>query len=153
MTEQSETNGRNRRSWRNMLVKPREQLKHAFFFVGGGVLVASIFIAIVLVSLSQLMTYFEQTCGLDPAAGQTVMRAFSSTLVSALVLLILLSLFAFVVGVRLMHRIYGPMVPIQRHIAELKKGNYDSRIHLRKGDDLTELQDSLNDLAEYLKKK
>lgn len=58
--------------------------------------------------------------------------------------------FAFVVF--LTHRFYGPLVPIHRHIEELKKGNFTSRLKVRKKDELQELCDQLNDLSEELQK-
>lgn len=48
------------------------------------------------------------------------------------------------------HRIFGPTVPIQRHLDNLNEGNYESRIKLRPGDEFGPIADKLNTLAEKL---
>src|SRR5665213_295356 len=48
------------------------------------------------------------------------------------------------------HRIFGPTVPIRRHIQNLIKGDYQSRIHLRAGDEFKDIAAELNELAEKL---
>ncbi len=51
------------------------------------------------------------------------------------------------------HRIFGPTVPIRRHIQNLLAGKYDSRIHLRWGDEFKGIAKDLNLLAESLERK
>lgn len=48
------------------------------------------------------------------------------------------------------HRIFGPTVPIKRHLDNLINGRYDSRITLRPGDEFKDIADQLNVLAERL---
>lgn len=59
----------------------------------------------------------------------------------------------FIFAIILTHRFYGPMVPVLRHIEELRKGNYSSRIRLRQTDELQDLSEKLNALTEELEKK
>ncbi len=47
-------------------------------------------------------------------------------------------------------RTAGPLVAIQRHVGALTAGNFSSRVHIRRGDDLAELADTLNELAQSL---
>lgn len=51
------------------------------------------------------------------------------------------------------HKLIGPFRPFSRHIESLLQGDYDSRVHLRKGDiDMfVEYADNLNALSEKLK--
>ncbi len=53
------------------------------------------------------------------------------------------------------HRLIGPFRPFSRHVDELAKGNYSSRVTLRKGDVrmLNEYADKLNELAVNLETK
>jgi HAMP domain-containing protein len=51
------------------------------------------------------------------------------------------------------HKIFGPTVPIRRHIHKLIEGDYSSRVHLRDGDELSEISEELNQLAEVLAEK
>lgn len=49
------------------------------------------------------------------------------------------------------HRMVGPVIQMIRHVQELKNGNFNSRVVLRKGDAFQELADELNQLAEKSK--
>jgi HAMP domain-containing protein len=51
------------------------------------------------------------------------------------------------------HRIYGPTVALRRHIDNLKQGNYQARIRLRKHDELKNIAADLNSLAKILEEK
>ncbi|RZA13474.1 MAG: hypothetical protein EOP10_29670 [Proteobacteria bacterium] len=51
------------------------------------------------------------------------------------------------------HRLIGPTYAFRRHIKELTRGNYRSRVSLRKGDAFTEVADELNELAEKLSQR
>jgi signal transduction histidine kinase len=82
-----------------------------------------------------------------------IQGSLSSATYVAFGLMILVTGLAFAVGVRLSHRIYGPIVPINRFIEALSSGEYTARIALRKGDDMIELKDALNRLAEALEKR
>jgi len=53
-------------------------------------------------------------------------------------------------GFYITHRIVGPMVPIMRFIRELREGRYQSRLIIRGKDDLQDLADELNQLADNL---
>jgi methyl-accepting chemotaxis protein len=143
-------NGSDRRTLRGMLIKPREQIKYSFMFMGGGMLILTLFIGVVIYSLNRTMLSLEAAYGLDAEISQVIRSAFTSTLTVALLLSAVLAGFAFLLGIQMSHRIYGPLVPLQRQIGEIKKGNYAARVKLRKHDELVELQDSLNDLAESL---
>lgn len=61
--------------------------------------------------------------------------------------------FNFWYGVRLSHRIAGPMIQIQRVLEQASKGNYKVRIQLRSNDYLHEIGDGLNALLERLEKQ
>jgi signal transduction histidine kinase len=63
---------------------------------------------------------------------------------------ILLGVLVGVVSVMLSHKIYGPLVPLLRHVKALKEGSYASRVHLRATDEMGELATALNELAETL---
>ena len=58
--------------------------------------------------------------------------------------------FNFWYGMRLSHRIVGPMIQILRVLESATKGEYKSRIQLRSNDYLHEIGDELNVLLEKL---
>lgn len=51
------------------------------------------------------------------------------------------------------HRLIGPTYAFRRHIKELTRGNYKSRVKLRKGDAFMEVADDLNELAAKLEQR
>lgn len=141
-----------RRKLKGLFVKPREQIKYSFMFMGGGMLLLTLFIGVVMFTMNQTMISIEAAYGLDAEIANAIRGSLTATLAIALMLSAVLSAFAMMLGIQMSHRLYGPLIPIQKHIEELKNGNYASRIHLRKNDELQELQDSLNELAEELAK-
>jgi signal transduction histidine kinase len=67
-----------------------------------------------------------------------------------LLLVLIFTGFNFWYGVRLSHRIAGPMVQIKRVLEQALKGEYEKRIQLRSNDFLHEIGDELNLLLEKL---
>lgn len=63
-----------------------------------------------------------------------------------------LALICLMLWIYFSHRIFGPTVPIRRHVQKLSEGDYSSRIHLRSSDELKDLAEDLNHLAEVLAK-
>jgi hypothetical protein len=57
----------------------------------------------------------------------------------------------FYVAVHYTHKIYGPLVSINRFVDELVEGKTPSRLALRDGDELQDLASKLNILAEKYK--
>ena len=74
------------------------------------------------------------------------------TTVGLLVTLELLILAPFVIwlGLRMTHRIAGPLVRILAALQQMSLGNFNQHITLRKNDSLTELADAINKLGETL---
>jgi signal transduction histidine kinase len=139
-----------RRTPHGVLVRPRQQFKYAFLLVAGGILAQSLVIAVIAYFInSSVATVFDQN-HLDPGVGTTITHAINLALSILMLVAIGFALVAVLIGVKLSHRIYGPMVPFTRHIQHLKDGNYQVRMNLRKNDDMVELKDALNSLAASL---
>lgn len=141
------------RTLRGLFIRPREQVKYAFMFMGGGMLLLTLFIGVVIFSLNRTMLSIEIAYNLDTDVASAIRNSMTATLSIALLLSAVLSVFAFLLGIQVSHRLYGPLIPIQRHIGEMLKGNFSSRVALRKGDELLELQESLNGLATEFEKR
>lgn len=60
---------------------------------------------------------------------------------------------AFFLGLFVAHSTFGPKVRIKKHIDQLIKGDYSSRLSLRKKDQLKDIAEKLNSLTEELEKK
>ena len=54
-------------------------------------------------------------------------------------------------AVRFSHRVAGPAYRLMKAFGELKSGDLDCQIRLRRGDHLTEVADSFNELVDWLK--
>ena len=77
-------------------------------------------------------------------------RTVSWTMVLELIVLApLVSVF----GIRLSHKVAGPLVRIRAALADMAQGRFDIHIKLRKGDALTELAEDINRLAESLRNR
>lgn len=61
-----------------------------------------------------------------------------------------MGLFAFLLSIVITHRTVGPVYAFERHLRSLLRGDYKSRINLRKRDDFRELSRLLNEVAEKL---
>jgi nitrogen fixation/metabolism regulation signal transduction histidine kinase len=133
-----------------VLIRPRQQFRYAFVLVAGGILTQSLVVGILIYFINSTVANVIDSNHLSPEIGSTITGAISLALVLIMVVALALALVAVLIGVKLSHRIYGPLVPFTRHIEQLKAGNYSARIKLRKTDDLGELRDELNDLASVL---
>ena len=51
------------------------------------------------------------------------------------------------------HRIFGPLIPLDRFIEELKAGRYHARLKYREKDELREVMHMMNDLATKLEER
>jgi hypothetical protein len=59
----------------------------------------------------------------------------------------------FFVVFKMTHKIYGPLVGIERFVDQIADGDYRRRVIVRRGDDLVRLAAKLNAMAESLEKK
>lgn len=136
-----------RRPAKGTLIRPGPQLRYAMVLVGGGVIAQSLIVGTAMIFLRNSIRTITHVYQVDPTVGDTILRAISTALVLSLLVALGAAVAAMLIGIKLSHRIYGPLVPFMRHIDELKAGNFTSRIRLRKDDELFELRDGLNDLA------
>lgn len=55
------------------------------------------------------------------------------------------------IGIRLTHKVAGPLVRINAALQQMARGDFHVRLKLRKGDSLIEVADAINALAETLR--
>jgi signal transduction histidine kinase len=131
------------------LVRPRQQMVYAALMVGGLIL-ELILIWLFLDRLHELVEALASERLLHPAGAEVLYKALANAryiMMGSSVILILISAYA---GVTLSSRVYGPVVAFHRHVRRLIEGDYSSRVHLRRGDDLHDLRTVLNELAEVM---
>lgn len=147
---EANANPAGRRAPSGILIRPRQQFKYAFILVAGGIIAQSLVIGAMAYFINSTIANVIDTHHLDPEVGATITHAITLSMSLLMIIAVAFALVAVLIGVRLSHRIYGPLVPFTRHIDQLKDGHYSARINLRRTDDLVELKDALNDLAESL---
>ena len=142
----------NLRSFENILVKPRAQLRYAFVLFGAGLLMMVMIVSYLLLSFNKTIETLHATYQIDAVVIDRLQMSLYSTLVMVIIFGAVIAAVTISIGIALSHRIFGPVVPIQRHIQSLIEGRYESRLNLRKNDEFQELMSSLNTLAESLEK-
>lgn len=139
-----------RRQLKGRLVNPRAQLRFSLLIGGISFIILAAFMAVTALALNLAIGDLELTQGLQPGLAAVLRRSYVASLAVAMVFAAILVGIAMLFGLMWSHRVYGPLIPLTRHIQELKSGNFASRVHLRRSDELGELQNALNDLAESL---
>jgi signal transduction histidine kinase len=136
----------------NIFVRPYSQLKLTVAPIIGLAMILGLII-FVMQNFSQYLETLRSTNQIDT---QTIILITSHLYyylkltagIAGVLLVIVLA-----ISLMLTHRIFGPMVQINRHVEKLIKGDYTSRIQLRNYDEFRELADGLNALADDLHKK
>lgn len=131
MDQEVEPIYRNRQTLIGLVVRPRQQMRAALVFIVGTWIVLGVLLwALLKYPLSE---------------GEIIWAVVSAAAV--------LTVFALLTGIVLSHKLFGPLISIKRHIAALREGQYSARLQIRRDDDLGEMRDALNDLAEALENR
>ncbi len=147
---------RPRRSLKTMMIEPFKQVKMGIYVMGLSLLF--LFIAGYLFfeafneQYQHVMSIFNVV---DPNLKWELVTndVFYSNGIKLGVLFLVYISGLFMIVFRMTHKIYGPLISVERFIEQLKNGQYRRRVNIRKGDHLTRLVEKLNTLAEYLEKK
>jgi methyl-accepting chemotaxis protein len=143
----------NRRKLRNFLLQPALQAKFGVYTVLLSFVFASLVFGILYLNLSDfmdIMSILTDGKGETQALFRSYIFHTRWWLACAVVLYFLANI---VLSVVITHRLVGPTVAFRAHIQRLCVGNFQSRVHLRKGDAFGEVADDLNRLAAILEEK
>lgn len=146
------SSGKENRDSRNLLVRPKSQLKLSLLLSAGFVIILGL-LTFVMQNFSQYLDTLLSTNQIDT---QTVILITSHLYYYLKLTAGIAGVFAVLglaIGLWLTHRIFGPMVQINHHVSKMIAGDFSSRIHLREGDEFKDLALKLNTLAEDLNKK
>lgn len=146
-------NGPNQRTVQGMFIRPRQQVKYAMLFVGGAMLSVVALLGFLVVSFNHALARYNDKFHGTADVGLTIGDSFTISFLIIILIAVLIGILSIYMGIKLSHRIYGPMIPLNRHIEKLIEGDYKSRVRLRKGDELTELSEALNRLATALEER
>ncbi len=146
------TPGVNRRS-KLGLIDRDHQLRFAFYLIGGGITALMLFCLYKLVMLEQSMAAIMAAANTPTDVSDALIDQVGRAEIHVAAVSLSLMVVSVFTGVKLSHRIYGPIVQFRKHVGCLINGDLTSRVHLRDADHFTELADDLNVLAEKLQKK
>ena len=116
-------------------------------------LIMGIGIEFLLVSIRKTLVQVSEIYHMDPDVMDLINQSLNTSLILIVIFVLVFGSYSFYSWLKFINRTLGGLVPILNHIAEMKKGNYQARIKLRDGDELTELTDALNDLTQDLATK
>lgn len=144
---------KNKRSFENTLVQPREQMKVILLFVGCAVLFLGGFTMTFMFWMRSTIQDFSNQAEATPALVRTLEASLSTSMYITTSIAVILAIVMVIAGFALSHRLYGPTIQIKRMILRLAQGEYKSRGRLRKGDAFHDVMNSLNALADELDRK
>jgi uncharacterized protein YacL len=145
-----------KRKWSSILIEPFRQIRFGLYMIGCAlafmIMTISFFIYSFYKQYAQVMEIFHIV---DPEVKWDMILndVFYSSAYILAGLLITFFLVFFWLVFRETHKIYGPLVSINRFLRELQLGNFGQRLKIRKHDELHGLVKELNNLAETLEKK
>lgn len=147
---------RPRRQKKSVLIEPFKQIKFGLYVFA----VSVIFIALSgLLFFQAFRNQYEHVMGLFNVVDENMQWAlitndvFTTNAIRIGVLFAVYLIILFTVVFRLTHRYYGPLVSIERFIEEIKKGHYGQRVRIRERDELHNLVDRLNEMADILERR
>lgn len=137
-----------RRGFVSWFVEPYKQVRLGLMFLlvnlVFSVLIIGVFGYYVIDMYSAVSTYFK----LSGSESQMTLHKFAVPVITGSALILLFVITTILVSVRYTHEIYGPLVSIHRYLDDLLTGKAPSPINLRESDQLKDLADKLNSVAE-----
>lgn len=142
-----------KRKFSNFLLQPLLQVRLGLYAI-----ILSIFFGLGVFTIIYVNFYKFYDLVLELTDLREEVTEILNSYIQGVVIWLLLALFVYfviTVGISIFftHRLIGPTFAFRRHIKELTRGNYKSRVNLRKGDAFTEVADDLNELAAKLEQQ
>lgn len=156
MTKESPGNSSYSRNFRTILIEPFKQIKLGLYVIS---------LALTFVGLTSVLfvnafhEQYQQVMGIfrvvDPKVKWELLTndIFVTNLVRIGILFLTFILALFVVIFRTTHKYYGPLVSIDRFVHSIRDGDYTRRIVIRRGDELQNLVNNLNEMAASLERR
>lgn len=137
----------------NFVLRPNLQVRLGIYFSGLTLLFAIAVMAILYFNLRSLVEMLIQLTGLEDEVRDLIQSYLGGTkwwLAGAALVYFLINL---LVSILFTHKLIGPAIAFRRHVRRLRRGEYSSRVVLRRGDAFQEVAEELNLLAEMLAEK
>lgn len=147
---------RKSRNIRTILIEPFKQIKLGLYVLS--ITLTFVVLSAWLVWLA-FSSQYEHIMGIfnvvDPNIKLKLLTndIFYTNAIRLIVFLAIFVVVLFTVIFRTTHRIYGPIVSIDRFVKDIVRGDYSQRIIIRRNDELQDLVRNLNNMAETLEKR
>jgi methyl-accepting chemotaxis protein len=141
---------RKQRRLKNYLINPRVQFRFFTPYLVQLVMVATLIEGILYYNSRILREAIPQV---GPESTLLISEMFMKLAVASAVALVFIAVVGFAILLVQSHRLLGPIVPITRFIRGLANGELEQDLILRKNDDLKQVADELNNLAQVLRKR
>ena len=139
-----------RRKARNLLLRPVLQMKLPLYILILSFTFGLLALLVGYIYFEQLYAMMLENTSLGNYLQEAISQQTGNFIEASIMLLIVYVIFVVGITTNYTHRIIGPTVAITRHIKSLKEGLYSHRVTLRKHDELMDLANELNELAEIL---
>lgn len=148
--------GKSRRGILSAAVEPFKQFK-----IGAYVILISLVFVVIIATIFTLAfkEQYDQVLGLFNVVDETARWDFilndvfkKNAIRIALALVSYVAILTYVIF-KMTHKIYGPLVSIERFVQEIENGEYQSRLTIRDRDELERLVNKLNKMSEALEKR
>lgn len=144
------------RNLRTILIEPFKQIKLGIYVIivalGFTIVTGAMFVYAFIDQYHHVMEIFQVV---DPKFKWEVVTndVFYTNSYRVATLLATFIVVLFVVVFRSTHKFYGPLVSIERFVAQVAEGDYTKRVVIRRGDELQRLVDHLNVMATRLEER
>ncbi len=144
------------RSLRSTVIEPFKQVRMGLYMLSLSlsflVLVAYMIVSAFVDQYRHVMEIFNVV---DPETRWELVTndVFYSNAYKIGVLFLIYIVLSLILVFRMTHKVYGPLVSIERFIEQMGAGHYEKRLVIRKGDDLQRLASQLNKMASMLDRR
>jgi hypothetical protein len=145
--------GKNKRSLRNLLINGEAQSNLFYWFLALSAFFAITLGVVIFLGMEDFFSQVMAASQLEEELGKSFIENWNQTKYLLLGFLIVYVSGVGALTITYTHRLVGPMVSFKKHLDELIKGNYSTRIHLREKDYFRDIAGKLNELAEKLESK
>lgn len=145
-----------KRSLRSTVIEPFKQVRMGVYMLSLSltflVLATYLFVESFIDQYRHVMEIFNVV---DPETRWELVTndVFYTNATKLAVLFIAYIVISLVLVFRMTHKVYGPLVSIERFIEQIAAGHYEKRLVIRKADDLQRLAGQLNKMASMLDRR
>ncbi len=142
-----------KRSWKNVLIAPKFQLKFVAWFSLHGVVLGIFYNLFVGAFIRKSFGLILEQSPFAPSQRQEVLVSLDALMLKVLLVSGLFVLFSAVAGLMFSHRTSGPLYNLKRAFRRIKNGDKGVRCQFRTHDELQDVSTEFNEMMESLEQR